>query len=92
MIQYKVGDLTKWSCRPRPRPRPRLHLRLRLYLYPCLPAAGIILKIYDPKEAYEQDENFKYYEPERDLPYLWFSLKEKQSFQVFQEELSLVLE
>ena len=99
MIQfYKPGDLTKWSYhihRSRLRLRlcvrldPRRHLRLRL----CLRldnSFGLILKIYDSKEIFEQVKNFKYYEPEKDLPYIWFSLEEKQSFLVFQDELSLV--
>ena len=95
--QFKPGDLTRWSFRPLLRPLLRLllrlHLRLRLRLrlrprHENFP--GLVLKIYDPKEVYEQGENFKYYEPEKDLPYLWFSLKEKQSFLVFQDELSLV--
>ena len=91
--QYKPGDLTRWVCRPYQRPLLRLLPRPRC----CLPRRrsenfiGLILKIYDPKEIYWQDENFKYYEPEKDLPYLWFSLKEKQSFLVFQNELSLVV-
>lgn len=82
--------LTRWSCSsnlpPNIRPRRRLPSRRSENFI------GLILKIYDPKEIYWQDENFKYYEPEKDLPYLWFDLKEKQSFLVFQDELSLVLE
>ena len=94
MIKFKPGDLTRWAYLTRwscssnlpPNIRPRC----------CLPRRrsenfiGLILKIYDPKEIYWQDENFKYYKQEKDLPYLLFDLTEKQSFLVFQNELVLV--
>ena len=95
--QFKPGDLTRWSFHFRLHHRLHPFLSLSLHFHfrprprPYLDNSfGLILKIYDPKEVYKQDEDFKYYEPEKDLPYLWFSLKEKQSFLVFQDELSLV--
>ena len=92
--QYKPGDLARWDNPTHFFTRLDPHPSFRLYFNIHIPISskniGLILKIYDPKEIYWQDENFKYYKQEKDLPYLLFDLTEKQSFLVFQNELVLV--
>ena len=100
MIQYKPGDLTRWSYREHPRenllPRFRLPVHLRFQK-----SLGLILKVLKPEEVFELEEihnkrnlyleNYiKNYVPVKEQPYLWFSLKQKNSLIVFQDELSLV--
>ena len=100
MIQFKPGDLARWSFHPRPRRRPRLRPRLRrlLRLIPRLRlrlrlrlenSFGLILQDLEPKDVFNQRELIKHFDSIRDQPFLWFSFKEMDSFLVFQDELSL---
>lgn len=90
MIQFKPGDLVRWSyCSAS-----RSHLRTRKGNLSILPtpqrvkssedfSSGLILQILDTKQT-------KYFISPKDQLFLWFSLKEGKSFKVFQNELSLV--
>ena len=83
MFQYKPGDLAKW-CYPR---LLHFHPRPLLFPFPQLISFGLILRVFDPKDIFEQSELIKYFVPFKDQPFLWFSLKEETSFLVFQDEL-----
>ena len=95
MIQFKSGDLTMRFYYPRLRLPPRtnllIHHRPPLHYRHLENSIGLILRILDPKDIFDQDKLNEYFDPIKDQPFLWFSLKEKTSLLVFQNELFLAV-